>query len=59
MAQITNLNRFRKDKARAERRTEADANAAKHGRTKAERLRQVTEAETARRHLDGLKFEDE
>ncbi len=59
MTQVTNLNRFRKDRARAEKRATADANAAKHGMTKAERLRLAREAEKARKHLDGLKFEDE
>ena len=33
-----NLNRYRKEKAKADAKTRADANAVKHGRTKAERL---------------------
>jgi len=53
MSEITNLNRFRKDKARAEKRAKADANAVKFGRTKAEREAERTRAEKARRELDG------
>lgn len=52
MAEITNLNRFRKQKARADRRVEADANAAKFGRTREQRLREEAEAEKARTVLD-------
>ncbi len=53
MAGVVNLNRFRKEKARAERRAEADANAAKHGRTKAEKALDQARAEKAARDLDG------
>ena len=49
MAGVVNLNRFRKEKARAERRAEADANAAKHGRTKAEKALDQARAEKAAR----------
>jgi hypothetical protein len=37
MSKPVNLNRVRKDKARAEKRARADANAAKFGRTKAQK----------------------
>ena len=37
MSKPVNLNRFRKDKARAEKRARADDNAVKHGRTKAQK----------------------
>lgn len=37
MSKPVNLNRFRKDKARAEKRARADENAVKHGRTKAQK----------------------
>jgi hypothetical protein len=57
MAEITNLNRVRKDKARAEKRAQAEANAVKFGRTKAERAREGAEAEKTRRDLDGAKRE--
>ncbi|AJE47211.1 DUF4169 family protein [Celeribacter indicus] len=46
MSTVTNLNRFRKEKARAERRAEADGNAVKFGRTKAQKA--LEEAQTAR-----------
>lgn len=55
MAEIVNLTRFRKDRARADRRAEADANAAKHGRSKAERAREEADAARARAALDGAK----
>jgi len=53
MAGVVNLNRFRKEKARAEKRAEADANAAKHGRTKAEKALDKARAEKTARDLDG------
>lgn len=53
MAGVVNLNRFRKEKARAEKRAEADANAAKHGRTKAEKALDKARAEKTARTLDG------
>ncbi|MGR3622483.1 DUF4169 family protein [Pseudophaeobacter sp.] len=37
MAEPVNLNRFRKDKARAEKKARADQNAVKFGRSKAEK----------------------
>lgn len=52
MAQITNLNRYRKDKARAEKRLLGDENAAKHGRTKAQKAVEQADAERAARSLD-------
>lgn len=52
MAQITNLNRYRKDKARAEKRRLGDENAAKHGRTKAQKAVEQADAERAARRLD-------
>ena len=54
-----NLNRYRKEKARAEAKAHADANAVKHGRTKAERLLEAARAEKARAMLDRHKIEDE
>lgn len=59
MTQIINLNRARKDKARADKRKQGDANAAKHGRTKAERLRDEAEAERAARILDQHRRDDD
>ena len=59
MAQITNLNRFRKDKARAEKRRLGDENAAKHGRTKAQKAAEKAEAERAVRTLDQHRRDDD
>ena len=56
---LVNLNRARKDRARAEKKARADANAAKHGLSKAERLLRAAQADRARRSLDGHRFEDE
>jgi len=47
MSKPVNLNRFRKDKARAQKRARADENAVKHGRTKAQK-----ELETSRNIKD-------
>ena len=52
MSNVTNLNKFRKDRARQERRTEADANAAKFGRTKEQRLLEEAQERQARERLD-------
>ena len=58
MSEPVNLNRVRKDRARAEAKAQADANAAKFGRTKAERLADVTRASKAAERLDQHKFEE-
>jgi hypothetical protein len=58
MGEVVNLNRVRKDRAKAEGRATASANRAAHGRTKAERTRAETERERAARLLDGSKLED-
>lgn len=57
MSSVINLNRFRKTKARAERRAAADANAAKFGRTKAERGLAEARAEKAARDLEAHRRE--
>jgi hypothetical protein len=59
MAEIVNLNRVRKAKARSDAGKAAEANRAKFGRTKAERDTEA--AEQARRDalLDGAKREDQ
>jgi len=58
MGEVVNLNRVRKERAKAEARVTASANRASHGRTKAERSRAETERERAARLLDGSKLED-
>ncbi|MCZ7676994.1 MAG: DUF4169 family protein [Roseovarius sp.] len=52
-----NLNRVRKEKARAEKRARADENAVKHGRSKAQKAREAADAARAGAHLDGSKRE--
>ena len=53
MAEPINLNRYRKTKARAEDTARADANAAKFGRSKADKTLDQARADKARRDLDG------
>lgn len=53
MSTVTNLNQFRKSKARADKKAKADENAVKFGRTKAQRDLEKAQAEKARRELDG------
>lgn len=57
MSQPVNLNKVRKQRARAAKRAQADQNAAAFGRTKAEKRRNKAEADKADRHLDGHKRE--
>lgn len=56
MSQPINLNRARKDRARKEKKAKADANAAKYGRTKAEKQAQDTVSSKSDRALDGHKL---
>ena len=58
MGEIVNLNRVRKDRAKAGARATAAVNRAAHGRSKAERTRAETERERAARLLDGSRLED-
>lgn len=54
-----NLNKVRKEQARAQDKARADANAVKFGRTKAERLAEAARHELAVNRLNQQKFEDE
>ena len=54
---VVNLNKFRKAKARAEKKVQADENAVKFGRTKAEKAAQQSERDRASKGLDGAKRE--
>lgn len=58
MAEITNLNRYRKDKARAERRQQGDANAARFGRTRAQKAAEEAERKRTERTLDQHRRDD-
>ncbi len=53
MSNVTNLNQFRKTKARSDKRAKADENAVKFGRTKAQKDLEKAQAEKAKRDLDG------
>jgi len=55
MAEIVNLNRARKAKARSEAQATAAANRVAHGRTKAEKQAVQAETERRARDLDGAK----
>ena len=59
MSTPVNLNRYRKDKARAAKRAKADENAAKFGRSKAEKAKETAEAAREVARLDGHKREKE
>lgn len=52
MSQPVNLNKYRKQKTRAEDKLRADRNAVKFGRTKAERQKTDSERDKALRDLD-------
>lgn len=54
-----NLNRARKDRARADAKRQADENAVKHGRSKAEREAVAAQVELAQRRLDGHARDDD
>jgi hypothetical protein len=58
MAEIVNLRRARKQKARVTAETEAAANRLTHGRSKAERKKSKAEQEAVDRKLDGHKRGD-
>lgn len=58
MSKIVNLRQSRKSKLREEARAKADANAARHGRTKEDKAREVAEAKKAARQLDGHQLND-
>jgi hypothetical protein len=58
MAEILNLNRARKAKAKTDAKTKAVENRAKFGRTKAEKVLDAARAEKLKRDLDGAKRED-
>jgi hypothetical protein len=54
-AEIVNLRRFRKGKARSEREQRAAENRVLHGRTKAERQREALEKDRVRREVEGAR----
>ncbi len=58
MAEVVNLNKARKARARADDKARAAENRVRFGRPKAETAASKLEAERARRDLDGKKRED-
>jgi hypothetical protein len=54
-----NLNQVRKVKSRADAKAQADANAVRFGRTKAQKVLEAAQAEQATHRLSQLKFEDD
>lgn len=57
MAEIVNLRRARKDKARRQRESEADANRRRFGRTKPEKAADKDAQDRARRDIDNKKID--
>ena len=57
MAEIVNLRRVRKDKARQQRESEADANRRRFGRTKAEKAADKDAQDRSQREVDGKKID--
>ncbi|MBI2737218.1 MAG: DUF4169 family protein [Rhodospirillales bacterium] len=57
MAEIVNLRRARKDKARQQRENEADANRRRFGRTKAEKAADKDVRERTERDIAGKKID--
>lgn len=59
MAEIVNLGKFRKQKTRASKKAQADANAVAFGRTKAEKAADAQRDAKAQQHLDGHRREED
>lgn len=57
MAEIVNLNKARKARAKADRQAEAAANRAKHGRTGTEKAADRAAADRRRALLDGARLD--
>ena len=57
MAEIVNLRRARKDKARQQRESEAAANRRRFGRTKAEKANDKDAQDRSQREVDGKKID--
>ncbi len=54
---VVNLNKFRKAKVRADKQTQAEENAVKFGRTKAQKQLEAAQTDKARQELDGKERE--
>ena len=58
MTEPVNLNKVRKERARAEKKARAAENLRRFGRTKAERQQEQARRDKAARHLDGHKADE-
>ncbi|MES0827229.1 DUF4169 family protein [Ruegeria sp. SCP11] len=58
MGKPVNLNRYRKQKARAEKKARADQNAVKFGRSKIEKIESKFEQDKQRRNLDSRELDE-
>ncbi len=56
MAKVVNLNKFKKQKAKLERERRAETNKRLHGRTKAERLRELKQKQQLDGKVDGARL---
>ena len=56
MSNVVNLNRFRKEKAKAEKAKRAETNKRLHGRTKAERLLELKQKQRLDGKVDGARL---
>jgi hypothetical protein len=56
MSNVVNLNRFRKQKAKAEKAKRAETNKRLHGRTKAERLLELKQKQQLDGKVDGARL---
>jgi hypothetical protein len=59
MAEIVNLNRYRKAREKERAQAEAEVNRVRHGRTRAEKQRDADERDSETRSLDSSKLEDD
>jgi len=57
MGDVVNLNKFKKQKAKAERVKQAETNRRLHGRTKAERARDALQKKQLETSVDGARLE--
>jgi hypothetical protein len=58
MGEVVNLNRYRKQKQRAERERRAEANRARFGAPKTERVKSAAERALESRRLDGARRDE-
>jgi hypothetical protein len=56
-SKVVNLNKFKKQKAKAERVKQAETNRRLHGRTKAERARDALQKKQLETSVDGARLE--